>query len=57
MEIGPSIYGFLAKYWRTELGMKVKDRMRPVKFFFFGKNGIYKAVDRVNELEKKKGMR
>lgn len=52
MEIGPSIYGFFAKYWRNELGMRIKDKLRPIKFFLVGKNGIYKAVDRVNELER-----
>lgn len=51
----PSLYKFLSKYWRTELGMKVKDHLRPIKHFLVGKNGIYKAIERVGELEKSAG--
>lgn len=55
MAVGDSLYNYLAKYWRSDLGMKLKDKLRPVKHFLVGKNGIYKAIDRVNELERAAG--
>lgn len=53
--LGTSFYNFLARYWRNEFGMKIKDCLRPMKHALVQKNGIYKAIDRVGELEKRRG--
>ena len=55
MKPGETFYNFLAKHWRTEAGMKLKDKLRPLKHSLVGKNGIYKAVERANELEASAG--
>jgi FkbM family methyltransferase len=55
MAITHSAYNFVSKYWRTELGMKLKDRLRPLKHRIVGKNGIYMAIERVEKLEKQAG--
>ena len=51
MQIIPSIYSSVSRYWHTETGMKLKDKLRPAKHFLVGKNSIYKAIEEVQERE------
>ncbi|MDP2638962.1 MAG: FkbM family methyltransferase, partial [Candidatus Azambacteria bacterium] len=53
MELLPPFYQFIARHWRNEPMRKLKDRIRPIKHWLFGKQRIYKVVDIVKEWESK----
>jgi len=55
MEILPAINRAASYYLRTEVGMRLKDIIRPTKHILFGKKRIYKVIEMVEELEKKAG--
>jgi len=49
-------YRFISKHWRNEPMWKLKNLIRPLKHYLFGKQRIYKVVDVVKELERKHGQ-
>jgi len=55
MAVIPWLYKWASRCFRNEPARKLKDFLRPVKHALVGKNGIYKAIEVVGELQKKKG--
>lgn len=57
MEIFPAIHRVVSKYLRSEVGMRFKDAIRPLKHALFGKKRIYKVIEMVDDRECKAGSK
>ena len=53
--VGQKLYGLLSKSFKYEVVRWAKRKLRPLKHMLVGKEGIYRAIDMIKELEHKGG--